>query len=101
VTDGDCINRIHLARGFTAYHHYGTVCNLPAAVNQSIRESTDNTGPRGRQPTGDDDSSPHTPSLIVVPAVDAQYRADDILSEAHTPTQCMDYAWSWRAIAMG
>ena len=81
------LNRIHVARGFTAYQHYGAVCDLPTAVNQSIQESTDNTGPRGRQPTdSDNDSSLHTPSLIVAPAVDAQYRTDDTLNEGHAKT---------------
>jgi len=55
------LNRIHVARGFTAYQHYGAVCDLPAAVNQSIRESTADTGQRDRQPTdSDDDSTSHT-----------------------------------------
>jgi hypothetical protein len=81
------LNRIHVARGFTAYQHYGTVCDLPAAANQSIQESTDNIGSRGRQPTAsDNDSSPHTPSLIVAPAVDAQYHADDTPGERHAKT---------------
>ncbi len=81
------LNRIHVARGFTAYQHYSAVCDLPAAANQSIQESTDNIGPRGRQPTAsDNDSSPYTPSLIVAPAVGAQYRANDTLSKGHTKT---------------
>jgi hypothetical protein len=81
------LNRIHVARGFTAYQHYGAVCDLPRAANQFIRESTDNTGARGRQPTdSDNDSSRHTPSLIVAPAVDAQCRTDDTLGEAHAET---------------
>jgi hypothetical protein len=33
-------DRIHVARDFTAYQHYGAVCDLPTAVNQSIQEST-------------------------------------------------------------
>jgi len=80
------LNRIHVARGFTAYQHYGAICGLPTAVNQSIQESAADTEGRGRQPTEDDDSSPHTPSLIVAPAVDAQYRADDTLGEVHAKT---------------
>lgn len=81
------LNRIHVARGFTAYQHYGAVCDLPTAVNRSIQESTDTTEPRGRQPpASDNDSSRHTPSLIVAPAVDAQYRTDDTLGEAHAET---------------
>ncbi len=79
--------RIHVARGFTAYQHYGAVCDLPTAVNQSIQESTDDTGMHDRQSTGrDEHASPQTPSLIVAPAVDAQYRGDDTLSESHAAT---------------
>ena len=79
------LDRIHVARGFTAYQHYGAVCNLPTAVNQIIRNSTANDSGRPRQPQNQD-GSPHTPSLIVAPAVDAQYRADDSLGERHTAT---------------
>ena len=81
------LNRIHVARGFTAYQHYGAICDLPTAVNKSIRMSTADTGAAGRRAPGrDENTSPHTPSLIVAPAVDAQYRADDILGETHTKT---------------
>ena len=81
------INRIHVARGFTAYQHYGTVCDLPTAVNEAIQTSTADTGAANRQaPGGDKDTSPHMPALIVVPAVDAQYRADDTLGETHAET---------------
>ena len=81
------LNRIHVARGFTAYQHYGAVCHLPTAVNEAIQTSTADTGATNRQaPGGDEDTSPHTPALIVVPAVDAQYRADDTLGETHAET---------------
>jgi len=81
------LDRIHVARGFTAYQHYGAVCDLPTAVNQSIRDTTIDGSPRSRQSSrGDEDASPHTPSLIVAPAIDAQYRADDTLGEAHAET---------------
>ncbi|WP_413229594.1 hypothetical protein [Haloarcula salinisoli] len=81
------LDRIHVARGFTAYQHYGAVDELSTAVNQSIQQSTGTIQLGGQQPPGrDDDSSPHTPSLIVAPAVDAQYRADDTLSDAHAET---------------
>jgi hypothetical protein len=81
------LNRIHVARGFTAYQHYGTVCDLPTAVNEAIQTSTADTGAANRQaPCGNEDTSPHTPALIVVPAVDAQYRADDTLGETHAET---------------
>ena len=81
------LNRIHVARGFTAYQHYGAVCDLPTAVNRSIQETSSEVGLQGRQPSShSDDTSPQPPSLIVAPAVDAQYRADDTLGEAHTET---------------
>jgi hypothetical protein len=81
------LNRIHVARGFTAYQHYGAVCDLPTAVNKSIQTSTADAGAAGRRvPCRDEDTSPHTPALIVAPAVDAQYRAEDTLSETHTKT---------------
>jgi len=81
------LNRIHVARGFTAYQHYGAVCDLPTAVNKSIRTSTADTEAAGRRaPSRDEDTSPHTPSLIVAPAVNAQYRADDTLGETHAKT---------------
>ena len=81
------LNRIHVARGFTAYQHYGVVCDLPSAVNKSIQMSTTNAGAAGRRaPSRDEDTSPHTPALIVAPAVDAQYRADDTLGETHAKT---------------
>jgi len=81
------LDRIHVARGFTAYLHYGAVDELPMAVNQSIQESTERTQSGSQQSSRrDNDFSPHTPSLIVAPAVDAQYRADDILSDKHAET---------------
>jgi len=81
------LDRIHVTRGFTAYQHYGAVCDLPTAVNQCIQESTTVDSLRGRQSTSrGDDTSQYTPSLIVAPAIDAQYRADDTLGEAHAKT---------------
>jgi hypothetical protein len=81
------LNRIHVARGFTAYQHYGAVCDLPSAVNRVIQSSTAGSGAAGqRAPGRDEDASPHTPALIVAPAVDAQYRADDTLGETHAKT---------------
>jgi hypothetical protein len=81
------LDRIHVARGFTAYQHYGAVYDLSSAVNQFIQKSTANTDIRGRQSSDrKEDVSPHTPSLIVAPAVDAQYRGDDSLNETHAET---------------
>ena len=81
------LDRINVARGFTAYQHYGAVCALRTAVNQSIQQSTADTGTDGRQSTGrDGNSSPLTPSLVVVPAIDAQYRTDDTLGQRQAKT---------------
>jgi hypothetical protein len=81
------LDRIHVARGFTAYQHYGAVCDLPAAVNQSIQDTAPDGSPCRRQSrNADEDASPHTPSLIVAPAIDAQYRDDETLGETHADT---------------
>ncbi|WP_312912782.1 hypothetical protein [Natronosalvus caseinilyticus] len=82
------LDRIHVARGFTAYQHYGAVCDLPKAVNQYVRQTTttDAGATNSRSPGRDDEPTRYTPSLIVAPAVDAQYRADDTLGETHAAT---------------
>jgi hypothetical protein len=81
------LDRIHVARGFTASQHYGAVCALRTAVSQSIRESTADAGTDGRQSTGHDgESSALTPSLIVVPAIDTQSRTADTLGQRHAET---------------
>ena len=80
------LDRIHIARGFIAYQHYGAVCDLSSAVTRSSQESPTDDSLRGRQPPKHDGNVAQTPSLIVAPAVDATYRAADTLSEAHTKT---------------
>ena len=80
------LDRIHVARGFTAYQHYGAVCDLPAAVNQSIQEATATNHAQDGQPADSNAESPYTPALIVAPAVDVQYRADDTLGDRHADT---------------
>ncbi|WP_436927602.1 hypothetical protein [Halosimplex amylolyticum] len=85
------LDRVHVARGFTAYQHYGALCDLPAAVNRHIQATT-SIDPFAT-PTRNEDHSPadadapaQTPSLVVAPAFDAQYRADDTLGDAHART---------------
>jgi hypothetical protein len=52
-----------------------------------IQTSTADARAAGRAAPGrDEDTSPHTPILIVAPAVDGQYRADYTLSETHAKT---------------
>ena len=90
------LNRINVARGFTAYQHYAAVSDLSAARRQ-----------QNQIPTGgakrDADSHGRTqsikPSLIVVPAVDARYRDEDSLAksdgktlQARTLAQLTSYA---------
>ena len=76
------LDHIHVARGFTPYQHFGAVCDLPTAVAQTIRDATGNDG----RPVGRDGRSSTsdglTPSLLVVPALDAQYRDESLGSEA-------------------
>jgi hypothetical protein len=81
------LNRIHVARGFTAYQHYSAVCDLPTAVNKTIQASTASPGAKSRHPPNrSKDTSPHTPALVVVPAVDSQYRTDNTLGETAAET---------------
>ena len=71
------LDRIHVARGFTPYQHYSAVCDLSEEVNRQIRADASAPIRSGAH----DDSAPSTPALVVAPAFDAQYRADDTLSE--------------------
>jgi len=81
------LNRMHVARGFTAYQHYSAICDLSTAVNNAIQASTSDPRAASRQPPSkEEDTQAHTPALIVAPAVDARYRADDTLGEAHAET---------------
>jgi len=86
------LGRIHVARGFTAYQHFGALCDLPTAVNRSIQQSAvadplvAGREERRKRPGHEQESSPHTPALIAAPALDAMYRTDDTLSDAHAET---------------
>jgi hypothetical protein len=98
------LDRIHVARGFTAYQHYGAVCDLPAALDLRPQQTTTDTSTMARQPAdGNEDSTGQTPALIVVPAVDVQYRTDDTLRgtqaqalQARTLAQLTSYAEEYR-----
>ncbi|MFB6146451.1 MAG: hypothetical protein ABEJ08_02060 [Halobacteriaceae archaeon] len=65
------LDRIHVARGFTACKHYAALRDLPDAVARFRRDAT-------RDDT-DADGGAATPSLLVAPALDARYRDDDAL----------------------
>ena len=79
------LNRLHVARGFTAYQHYVTVADLSMAVENhetpvSTGGDTPNTASTSRAQT------PTKPSLIVVPAADARYRDEDSLAKSDSTT---------------
>lgn len=81
------LSRIHVARGFTAYQHYSAVTDLSAAVNRSIQRSTPGLDMDTSEAAEPNENAPsHAPSLLVVPAVDAQYRDADTLGETHAAT---------------
>ncbi len=90
------LNRIHVARGFTAYQHYAAVSDLPAAVRQPSHTSTGGFTPNTASHSRSQSS---TPSLIAVPAIDARYRDEDSLDagdsktlQARTVAQLSTYA---------
>lgn len=76
------LDRIHVARGFTAYQHFSALADLPAAVNAHVKATTTTDAFRRRDAETDDEETQPTPSLIVAPAVDALYQADDTLGDA-------------------
>ncbi|MDS0261540.1 hypothetical protein NDI56_19240 [Haloarcula sp. S1CR25-12] len=78
------LDRVHVARGFTAYQHYSAVRDLPGAVSDHVTTAADSADRAGPLPAGDADAP--TPSLVVAPAVDAFYRADDALTDAQSET---------------
>ena len=79
------LDRIHVARGFTAYQHYGAVSSIPDAVKRSIRTATRFEADTHPESGGDSDGD-GTPSLLVAPAIDASYRTEDALGEDHAET---------------
>ncbi|WP_425438192.1 hypothetical protein [Natronorubrum halalkaliphilum] len=80
------LDRINVARGFTAYQHYGAICALPKAMNRSIQQSTTDSNASRQRRANRDEASSHTPSLLVVPAVDVQYRSDETLRGTQAET---------------
>ena len=63
------LDRIQVARGFTPYQHFSLIADLHTAANETIRED------------------PSTmPSLLVAPAIEAQYRDADGLSTTQAET---------------
>lgn len=74
------LDRVHVARGFTAYQHYAAVCNLPAAIgDRSARAGPDHA-------EGGDHVAGRSPALVVAPAVDARYRDDETLTDHQART---------------
>jgi len=77
------LNKIHVARGFTAYQHYAAVSDLSAAIAHQNRTSTGGATPNTASHSH---SQSTTPSLIVAPAIDARYRDEDSLAAGESKT---------------
>lgn len=80
------LDEIHVARGFTAYQHYSAICDLQTAVNQWIQTKAADSLRGYKSLSGGEDTARCTPSLIIAPAIDAQYRADDTLGDSYAKT---------------
>lgn len=78
------LNRVHVARGFTAYQHYSAVADLSTTVEQ--HDHTTHTDKTAINPESPSHSQPASPSLIVVPAIDARYRDEDSLADRASKT---------------
>jgi hypothetical protein len=80
------LNRIRVARGFTAYQHYAAINDLVEVLNDTVQATAGPGQLTERRtelaPVESQTRNPHTPALIVVPAVDAHYRGADRLAEA-------------------
>jgi hypothetical protein len=77
------LDRTHVARVFTAYQHYGAVSSLQDGVKRSIQAAT--TTEQDTHSTYDGDTN-GTPSMLIVPAIDAPYQTEDALGETHAET---------------
>jgi hypothetical protein len=73
------LDRVHVARGFTAYQHYAAVCDLLAAMDRSAQ------GPASHA-SGQERADGHEPAPVVAPAVDARYRDDETLTDHQART---------------
>lgn len=73
--------RVQVARGFTAYQHYGAITELPDAAGQVMQDQL--KAQTNTQQTSTAGTDTVTPSLIVAPAVDLQYRRTDTLRDEH------------------
>lgn len=76
------LDRVHVARAFTPYQHYTAMDDLPAAIDRTIQTAV---GDALRTSGARDLEGEVTPSLLVVPALDAQYR-DETLAGTHAET---------------
>lgn len=85
------LDRIHVARGFTAYQHYSAVQDLQSAVSEQIQTGATRTpfanDDRPERTTQEAETAHSlTPSLVIAPAIDAMYRAEDTLSDEQAST---------------
>lgn len=87
------LDRIHVARGFTAYQHYAAVADISSANTQCEHAATE---PIAENTAGRPSAAP---SLIIAPTLDANYRSEDSLPaedaatlQARTLAQLSAYA---------
>lgn len=74
---GRLLDRIRVARGFTAFQHLALVETL----GERHRNDDGGRDPEWRGGSGTATADPRSPALVVAPAVDAPYRADDLRAE--------------------
>lgn len=81
------LDRVAVARAFTAYQHFDALCGVKDAVQARIRAVAAADSLRRRRAdrqhrsAHDTDEAPHAPSLVVAPAVDSLYRAASLAQE--------------------
>ncbi|MFB6146287.1 MAG: hypothetical protein ABEJ08_01200 [Halobacteriaceae archaeon] len=88
------LDRVHVARGFTAFQHYGALCDLPvgdegrdvSGHETGVRGDAIGTGHEKRGPAAraaseaSAETAAATPALVVAPALDAPYRSEEGLA---------------------
>lgn len=73
------LEQIHVARGFTPYQHYAAITDLPGTIATQLNPAE--ASPKTQH------SNAGQPSLIVTPALDAQYRDEGTtLAREHAET---------------
>jgi len=87
------LDRIHVARGFTAFQHFSLMDHLTTAVSKHVRNGAAVTESEVWEARGEVESQNRdrgseslTPALIVAPDIDALYRRADALEREQAET---------------